>query len=94
MMDVNGVAPMRGDCHPETGDVPLQHGCAVNATLEGDMLGNGGKLCDQVIADDAVSRSRIVRSDGRTRGRGGVRILQQGAPQNVGGGVAAEDCYC
>ena len=55
MFNVNGVAPMVG-CAEQV--MALQHGCADNASLEGDLLSHPipkGKwpLCDKTIGDDA-----------------------------------------
>lgn len=60
MAHVNGVAPMLG-CGGDPGRINLPHGCAVNATIDGIQLGGGGKLCDQVIYDDAVQKLRRAK---------------------------------
>jgi hypothetical protein len=46
----------------------LPHGCAVNATLEGELLdGAEGALCDKVIGDDGMAKiERAVQNQAET----------------------------
>ena len=57
MFDVNALAPMVG-CAETVQTFP--HGCADNATLDGEMLSplpeGKRELCDKVILDDAVAK--------------------------------------
>jgi hypothetical protein len=57
MFDVNALAPMVG-CAEEV--ETFQHGCADNATLEGELLSplppGKRQLCDKVIGEDAINK--------------------------------------
>ena len=57
MFDVNALAPMVG-CAEQVQAFP--HGCADNATMEGELLSplppGKRQLCDKVILEDAIAK--------------------------------------
>lgn len=67
MACVNCVAPMVGCSHPVRA---LGHGCAENATIDGELRMPGGtQLCDKVILDDGLAKlqraSQALNSTGQ-----------------------------
>ena len=77
MFDVNALAPMVG-CAEQVQAFP--HGCADNATMEGELLSplppGKRQLCDKVILEDAIAK--LHKASGALKAHGTPFFLAAG----------------